>query len=345
MDFKETFLKLTENTIPFGHEDTLVNLLPNGVKKDSIGNYYIKIGESKTIFTSHLDTYSKEYQKVNHVIDGNIISTDGTTILGGDNKAGVTCLLYMIENNVPGLYFFFCGEEPLISGGLFGSKALVKSKLNALKKYDRAIAFDRKQTGSIITRQMAEYCCSNEFVDDLILQFSKQGVEMQKDNTGYYTDTAAFLDVIPECTNISIGVWNEHLKNEYVDISYVEKIAKAAIKIDWESLPIVRSTEYFLKDEADIKKPTILKKMNVFNSTKNDEKIFSDVCKMFENDFFVLKSRKGFDSGKEMVFNHWFDETQIKVIVNNGKLLMNGKEVKPDMSGIMDFLDEMETKK
>ena len=44
MDIKNLFLKLTEYTIPFGYEHTLEHLLPKGVKKDSIGNYYIEKG-------------------------------------------------------------------------------------------------------------------------------------------------------------------------------------------------------------------------------------------------------------------------------------------------------------
>ena len=80
MNFKETFIKLTEYTVPFGYEYTLENLLPSGWKKDSIGNYYYEIGNSKTLFTSHLDTASKDREKINHIIEDDIIKTDGKTI-------------------------------------------------------------------------------------------------------------------------------------------------------------------------------------------------------------------------------------------------------------------------
>ena len=43
-EFKQLFLKLTEYTIPFGHESKLEKYLPIGYKKDSIGNYYYEIG-------------------------------------------------------------------------------------------------------------------------------------------------------------------------------------------------------------------------------------------------------------------------------------------------------------
>ena len=94
-EFKSLFLKLTEYTIPFGDEDKLESILPSGYQKDSTGNYYYEIGNSETLFTTHLDTFSAEYEKVNHVIDEKdpyIIRTDETTILGGDNKLGCTIL-------------------------------------------------------------------------------------------------------------------------------------------------------------------------------------------------------------------------------------------------------------
>jgi hypothetical protein len=153
---KELFLKLTEYTIPHGYEDKLAPILKEfNLSKDSTGNYYKVIGKSETLFTTHLDTYSKKYEKVKHIIEGNIIKTDGTTILGGDNKLGCSILLYMIENKIPGTYYFFLGEEPIISGGLYGSKNALSKNREFFSKFKRAIAFDRKQTGSIVTRQTA----------------------------------------------------------------------------------------------------------------------------------------------------------------------------------------------
>ena len=151
--FKQTFLNLTEYTIPYGNETDLEKYLPSGYKKDSIGNYYIEVGKSETLFTTHLDTYCEKKEKVKHEISGDIIKTDGTTILGGDNKLGMTILLYMIEKGVPGTYFFFLGEEPILSGGLWGSQNALKSNPDFFKKFKRAVAFDRKEKGSVVRRQ------------------------------------------------------------------------------------------------------------------------------------------------------------------------------------------------
>lgn len=324
MNIKDTFLELTDFTTPFGTEEDLEYILPTILEKDEFGNYFYHIGNSETIFTCHLDNYCKKKEKVNHVISGNIIKTDGTTILGADNKAGVVTLLYMISKNKPGTYYFFLGEEPILSGGCWGSSKIVNNKPEFLKKYKRAIAFDRKKTGSIITRQMAQQCCSDEFADDLIDRFSKVGVSMQKDKTGYYTDTGNFIELIPECTNISIGVWNEHHTDEYVDISYVQKIAEAACKIDWEILPTIREPKWWLDDEDKNKEEAnLIKKYTKFFSRKNDSKLFNLVTDILDEENYLLMSRYGFEPGKTMYFNDWFQENPIKIKVENGRVYID----------------------
>jgi putative aminopeptidase FrvX len=129
MYIKETFLKLTSKTYPHGFESELDELLIDGLKVDEFGNKYILIGESTCMFTSHLDTATSVNTTVSHVIEGNIIKTDGTSILGADDKAGVTIMSYMIKNKIPGLYYFFLGEEV----GCVGSRKL-STKLKEYKE-------------------------------------------------------------------------------------------------------------------------------------------------------------------------------------------------------------------
>ena len=76
MDIRKKFLKLTKRIYPYGFEDQLASHLPTGYFKDRHGNYYYKIGESKTAFTCHLDTASKTQVDIVHKFDKNIISTD-----------------------------------------------------------------------------------------------------------------------------------------------------------------------------------------------------------------------------------------------------------------------------
>ncbi|SRR6266403_3114410 len=268
MDFIKTFVALTEYTIPYGTEDSISHLLPKGLQKDKKGNYFITIGEnSKTLFTCHLDTVSRKRSKVKHNIhnvgDTTFISTDGTTILGGDNKAGVCILMYLIEQNVPGTYYFFVGEEV----GAIGSNWALNNNRKFFSKFNRAVAFDRKKYGSIITHQKGSKSTSLIFANKLSEEFGKYGMEFKPDNYGIFTDTAVFMGVIPECTNISSGVFGEHTKDEYVDITYTEAVAKASAQIDWENLPTERTPKMFTSWNSNILHKGILSSHPAFATT------------------------------------------------------------------------------
>ena len=235
----DTFLRLTSTTCPFGFEDdfmsSMKHLFPDGIKKDNYGNYFHQIGQSRTIFASHIDTVSKDFIPVNHVIEGNIIKTDGKTTLGADDKAGVTVMLWMIQNNVPGLYYFFIGEEVgCVGSGLAAQYGDFKGK------YDRIISFDRRDTGSIITFQSSSRCCSETFADSLCTELNRSGMNYRSDDGGVYTDSAEFMGLIPECTNVSVGYYKEHTTTEHQDISHLISLAKACVKVSWETLPTVR---------------------------------------------------------------------------------------------------------
>ena len=236
----DTFLRLTSKTCPYGFEDDFVRdvmplMFPDGMQKDEWGNYFFQIGDSRTIFASHIDTVSKEYLTVTHEFDGNFIKTDGKTTLGADDKAGVTVMLWLMKNNVPGLYYFFIGEEVgCIGSGNAATYGLFKGK------YDRIISFDRRGTGSVITYQSSSRCCSDDFADALCRQFNKYGLSYSKDTGGVYTDSAEFVDIIPECTNISVGYYKEHTINEYQDIEHLISLCSAVTKVDWENLPTKR---------------------------------------------------------------------------------------------------------
>lgn len=239
MDIRETFLKLTNHTYPHGKEHGLFDLLPQNLEMDEFGNLFIKIGESDTMFTSHLDTATSANTPVNHVIEGNIIKTDGKSILGADDKAGVTIMLYMIEKNVPGLYYFFLGEEV----GCIGSKKVAeKHKVEKLNYINKVVSFDRRGTDSVISFQASKRCCSDDFAVALASELNKveDSFKYLKDPTGVYTDSAQFVSIYPECTNISVGYYSEHTFSERQDIEHLAKLAEAVTKIDWISLPTKR---------------------------------------------------------------------------------------------------------
>jgi len=241
------FVKLTSMTCPYGYEDQLVKemttrgLFPKEMSRDVHGNYFVLVGESRTIFASHLDTVSKSRTNVKHVFEGDMIKTDGTTTLGADDKAGVAIMLWMIKNEIPGMYYFFMGEEV----GCIGSGKAASSVLEFKGRYDRIISFDRRGTGSVITHQSWSRCCSDSFGEALASELNKSGMSYKKDDGGVYTDSAEFVDIIPECTNISVGYYKEHTFDESQDINHLCLLADVCCLVDWESLPTERNPKIY----------------------------------------------------------------------------------------------------
>ena len=241
MRITKKFLQLTRFTYPHGTELGLLKNLPSGYQEDGLGNYYLVIGDKPTtMFTCHLDTADKTQKKVNHVFNGNMIGTDGTSILGADDKAGMTVISYMISKGVPGLYYFFIGEEV----GCIGSGRLSREWKNTefSKHITKCVSFDRRGTSSIITYQMFGRCCSETFAVELAkrMNVTNNSMNMRPDSTGILTDSAKFMDLIPECTNISVGYYDEHTTRERQDIEFLKRLCKTVCEIDWETLPIER---------------------------------------------------------------------------------------------------------
>lgn len=90
--------------------------------------------EGETIlFSSHMDTVSPG-TGIKPIIKDGIIYSDGTTVLGGDDKAGIASIMEALqvikEKNIPhgNIEVVFTIHE---EGGLYGSKNLDYSKLNA----------------------------------------------------------------------------------------------------------------------------------------------------------------------------------------------------------------------
>ena len=108
-----------------------------------------KEGVDMIYFTSHMDTVIPAKGVKPQVKDGYVV-TDGTTILGADDKTGISVMLETIrvlkENNIPHGHIQFIitvGEE----SGLVGAKALDQSLVKA--KYGYALDSDGK-VGNII---------------------------------------------------------------------------------------------------------------------------------------------------------------------------------------------------
>jgi hypothetical protein len=315
------FKQLTNQTYPHGTESGLVKYLPVDHKQDSVGNYYLQIGETpSTMFACHLDTACSYQKKVNHVHDGKFVKTDGTTILGADDKAGMVVMLYMIKNKIPGLYYFFVGEEV----GCVGSGKLAKiwKETDFSNHITKVISFDRRGTDSVITEQIFGRSCSDEFALAISNELNQTGLgfNFSPDPTGIYTDSAKFMSLVPECTNISVGYYSEHTNSEKQDVEFLQKLCKGACLVDWENLPISRDpskfSDYNYWDYEDEEDFTLIDK-NWSRDNYSYFRVNDEVKKMYI-------SSKRIDDEKSLIYK-WLFKTgyynSFKGIVWNGNSL------------------------
>jgi hypothetical protein len=339
MKIENLFLTLIKYTYIYGYEDIFENIFPTGTKRDSFGNYYIKIGNSRTLFASHLDVVGKQKRKVNYQLfdkEGHrFVKSDGETILGADDKAGVAIMIKMIENKVPGLYYFFIGEEV----GHVGSDLLRRNMVNMLSNYDRCISFDRKGYGSIITRQLGKQCCSDEFATALSEEFKKVGMKFYLDAFGVSTDSVMFTGVIPECTNLSVGYFNEHTKKEEQDLDYLIELSNSILKINWEKLPTLRTPESFdTEDPEDFETELPMYKLHNISQTVDD--LIYDKFKLWASNLHYFKPEK-----ELTYFNHMDLENKKNFslfIHGDGSITLKRRNIKLEIKDLAEFKNKLD---
>ena len=228
--------------------DWLINNLPEHLSCviDTAGNIHIDARTEqhhRTLFIAHLDTVHRS-SGTNKIVKTQAKWQAGSKgqCLGADDGAGVAMLMHLMWHGVPGYYVFSQGEE---CGGI-GARFLSDYSDATLLEHDRAVAFDRRGIDSVITHQSTGRCCSDEFAQALATALNTASSEelfLAPDDTGIYTDTAEFTSQIPECTNISIGYEQAHSDQEWLDMYYIQTLADAAVKIDWDALPTKRDPQ------------------------------------------------------------------------------------------------------
>ena len=220
----------------------LFNALPPTLKGftsvDGAGNLHVdnRIAGSRTLFIAHVDTVHREVGANKIRKTKAMWFADGAP-LGADDGAGCAMLMHMIHSGINGYYIFSQGEE---CGGI-GAK-FVSKDVNLLSQFDRAIAFDRRGIDSVISHQGWGRCASDVFCNALAdeLNMCDTNLMYMPDDTGVYTDTAEFVDTIPECTNISVGYNSEHSQQESLNIHHFELLSRAVLSVNWDGLPTER---------------------------------------------------------------------------------------------------------
>ena len=108
-------------------------------------------GATPIFFGGHIDTVEPT-DRLNVIIDGDEIRTDGTTILGADDKAGISAIVEgiqnVIENGIPhgDIQLIFNVAEEV---GLCGSNVMDKSKIKA--KFGYIFDMDKPVAGITVS--------------------------------------------------------------------------------------------------------------------------------------------------------------------------------------------------
>ena len=159
----KTFCELVKIDSPSGEEqavaDELVRRLTHlgvSVARDDYGNLIARSGGGDPVMLSaHMDTVEPG-RNVRPSVEGDRIVSDGTTILGGDCKAGVSAILEAVESvleddtvHVPYEIVFTREEET----GLFGARNLDMAMIRS----NEAVVFDGEGPVSQITSSSPTY--------------------------------------------------------------------------------------------------------------------------------------------------------------------------------------------
>lgn len=235
------------------------------------GNYVVQVGSSRSIFSCHMDIVGSNHKSMleknrvekiflftpeDTVVNGTnygmvwgakglvdekgVIAKYEPSTLGADDKVGVYILLRMIEKGIPGTYLFHTGEE---CGGL-GSAYLASKHPEIFENKDRAIAFDRAGYDDVIGYQRGGRCCSTDFGKALAAALNVSmppRIKFKEDAHGTFTDTANYTKLVPECTNVSVGYFNQHGSSEHLDAYWLETwLLPAILNVKYEELPTKR---------------------------------------------------------------------------------------------------------
>jgi hypothetical protein len=227
--------------------DTFVDWLWDEIPKslhttsffDAYNNLHVdarKVDTNRTLFVAHVDTVHRDDGANKIRKTKSVWYADGSQ-LGADDGAGCAVLMHLMASGVAGYYIFTQGEE---CGGK-GAKYLANHHADILAQFDRAIAFDRRGVSSVISHQGWGRCCSDAFAEGLCDTLNgSEDLLYIPDDGGVYTDTAEFVGIIPECTNISVGYDHEHSDKENINVEHFAHLAARVVDIDWDALPTAR---------------------------------------------------------------------------------------------------------
>ncbi|MCX7796302.1 MAG: M20/M25/M40 family metallo-hydrolase [bacterium] len=134
----ERLISLLKISSPAGKEQEVARVIRGWVEgwgysviEDNIGNMFINSDKTPKLFlNAHMDTVTP-CDNVNPIIEGDIIKSDGRTILGADDKVGIAVILELLENykdNPLPIEVILTVQEEI---GLVGAKAIKRDMIKA----------------------------------------------------------------------------------------------------------------------------------------------------------------------------------------------------------------------
>ena len=220
----ETLINLIKIDSPTGEEDEMdrevsmrLQQLGFTVRHDAYGNVIAKLdgaGEP-VILSAHLDTVEPG-RGIRPQLDGDVLRSDGTTILGGDCKAGVAIVLEALtavvesgKSHLPVEVIFSRAEE----GGLNGDRNLDFSLVSAR----RGVVFDGEGE---VNRLTVAAPAQNVVKAEIVGRASHAGVEPEKGISALviagHVLTRLPLGRIDEETTANVGYLEGGLKRNII---------------------------------------------------------------------------------------------------------------------------------
>lgn len=146
----DLFLKIAQVDSPSGKEQAMGKYLKNWLNKIGFMYYEDKLGSilttnfdnPKLLLCAHMDTVEPG-KGIKPIINGGYIQTDGSTILGADNKVAISAILCALQeykkthSKLPNIELMFTVKEETGGGVEFFPFDLIKSK--------QGITFDYSQ--------------------------------------------------------------------------------------------------------------------------------------------------------------------------------------------------------
>lgn len=315
MNDLETIIAMLSHRRPAGSASEMAFItkfiMPLGAKMDKHGNWCLSIGDNPTVlWSSHTDSVHRKdgYQKVDY--DGKYITlavNSKSNCLGADCAAGVWVMAEMIKAKVPGMYIFHFAEEI----GCVGSSAIVDKEPERLANIKAAVAFDRRGNAEVITHQRVRTAS-----DAFAMSFAAQlPARFKPSDKGFLTDTKQYKGLVPECSNISVGYYNEHQPHEALDVGHLIELRNHMVKIDQSKFVIERDP--FALASASTKKLSSSSGSFSFGSRRHrKEETLRDLVYWYPDDVAAFLENNGitFDElhdkihGKRRSISDLFDE-------------------------------------